>query len=217
LRLVGVTWLGTDFTAEGTLLMSTTTLSRYPLSPDPRRSPLDLVGLGIIKLAGGASREQVRQGLVAALPQQDVLVLTPEQLESKEMWFWQTATPVGFVFLLGLAVGFVVGVVICYQILATDVTDHLAEYATLKAIGYHGRFLNQVVLQQALWLSLLGFALGISLTWPLYWKLEDATGLPLQLTLLRIGLILLLTVGMCILSGLLALRRVRTLDPAEVF
>ena len=119
--------------------------------------------------------------------------------------------------MLGLIVGFIVGVVICYQILATEVNDHLAEFATLKAIGYHDRYVNGVVLQEALWLSLLGFIAGLGLGWPLYALLEDQTGLPMRVSLSRAALILMLTVGMCVLSGFLALRRVRTVDPAEVF
>ena len=172
--------------------------------------------LGLVKLAGGVDRTAVQGALARALPP-DVRVLTRQQLSDQEEGFWTNSTPVGFIFMLGLAVGFVVGVVICYQILSTEVADHLAEFATLKAIGYYDRYISSVVLQEALWLSLLGFAAGLALGWPLYIILKDKTGLPMTITWARTGLILVLTVAMCVVSGFLALRRVRTADPAEVF
>ncbi len=42
--------------------------------------------------------------------------------------------------------GFVVGAIIVYQILFADVSEHLNEYATLRAIGYRNRFVSGIVL-----------------------------------------------------------------------
>jgi putative ABC transport system permease protein len=212
LRIVGTFQLGTDFTTDGNLLMSTRSLA----DSVPDRDPLESVQLGLLRLAPGADAQAVAHELRQTLPP-DVRVLTQAELIAQEENFWTHSTPIGFIFMLGLAVGFVVGVVICYQILATEVTDHLGEFATLKAIGYHDRYISGVVLREALWLSLLGFLAGLLLCLPLYAVLADKTGLPLRITRDRAGLILVLTVGMCIVSGLLALRRVRTADPAEVF
>jgi putative ABC transport system permease protein len=133
------------------------------------------------------------------------------------MLFWQSSTPTGFVFTLGLIMGFVVGVVICYQILSTDVADHLPEYATLKAIGYTDRYLTGVVLREGLLLALLGYLPALGLSWLLYRLLGAWTGLPLVMTAGRAGFVLLLATVMCAFSGFLALRRVRAADPAEVF
>src|SRR5207244_5824682 len=114
----------------------------------------------LVKVADGADPKAVRDALRAALPD-DVRVLPRADLASEEEGFWTNSTPVGFIFMLGLVVGFVVGVVICYQILATEVNDHLAEFATLKAMGYHDRYISGVVIQEALWLSVLGVAAGL--------------------------------------------------------
>ncbi|MFL5342672.1 MAG: ABC transporter permease DevC [Gemmataceae bacterium] len=211
-RIVGFFRLGTDFTTDGNLLMSAENLPDFL----PEREPLQAMTLGLVKLADGADPGTVREAVRRVMPP-DTRVLTRSELAGEETGFWTNSTPVGFIFTLGLAVGFIVGVVICYQILSTEVTDHLAEFATLKAIGYHDRYIAGVVLQEALLLSLLGFAAGLALGWPLYLVLQDKTGLPMTVTLGRAGLILALTVLMCVVSGFLALRRVRTADPAEVF
>ncbi len=212
LTVVGMFRLGTDFSTDGNLIMSDRSFAGFL----PMSAPLESVDLGLIKLTDGADRAAVQTALRKALPP-DVRVLTPNELSDEEQAFWTNSTPVGFIFIMGLLVGFIVGVVICFQILSTEVADHLAEFATLKALGYHDRAIGAIVLQEALWLSLLGFAAGLALGWPLYLALADRTGLPLKITFERAGLLLVLTVAMCVVSGLLALRRVRTADPAEVF
>jgi putative ABC transport system permease protein len=212
LSIVGMFRLGTDFTTDGNLLMTARNMAQFV----PGRDPLDSVSLGLIKLAPGADAVEVAQSLRHVMPA-DMRVVPRSELIAEEEGFWAHSTPIGFVFTLGLVVGFVVGVVICYQILATEVSDHLSEFATLKALGYSNRYISGVVLQESLWLSLLGFFAGLAVGWPLYIALESKTGLPLKITFSRAGMILGLTVSMCMLSGFLALRRVRTADPAEVF
>jgi putative ABC transport system permease protein len=213
IRVIGTFSLGTDFTTDGSLLMTARNMADVAGG-----DALETVQLGLIQLEPNADRRAVQRelrNLYAA--NEDVRVLTPEALAKQEEDFWTESTPIGFIFLLGMIVGFIVGIVICYQVLATEVADHLAEFATLKAIGYQDRYVSGIVIQEALWLSLLGFAAGLAISWPLYSFLTSKTGLPLEITWLRGGIILGLTVVMCVLSGFLALRRVRTADPAEVF
>jgi len=213
--IAGTFQLGTDFTAEGNVIMSQDEFQSRFASP-LNRDPLTKVDLGVIKLLPGANIESIRQRLQEALPS-DVKVMTKAELTAQEIAFWQNSTPIGFAFGFGVAMGFVVGVVICYQILSTDVADHLPEYATLKAIGYPDRYLTRVVLQEALILSLLGFVPGLIASWGLYQLLGYATGLPMYLTIERMGMVLILTLAMCAISGMIALRKVQTVDPAEVF
>ncbi len=179
-------------------------------------SILGKVDVGLIQIDADADPLRVQKILRQSLPD-DVVVLTKEEYAQKETEFWQTATPVGFVFGLGLVMGFAVGVVICYQVLSADIADHLPEFATLKAIGYSDRYLTGVVLQEALFLALLGFVPGLLISAALYGFLENNTGLPLRLTVLRGVFVLLLTVLMCFLSGVIAVRKVQKADPAEVF
>jgi putative ABC transport system permease protein len=116
-----------------------------------------------------------------------------------------------------LLVGLLVGAVIVYQILYADVSDHLSEYATLKAIGYPDRVLSLVVLKQALILSALSFPVGFVLAQVLYAVARQATGLPIVMTATRAATVLALTMIMCAGSGLVATRRLRSADPADVF
>jgi putative ABC transport system permease protein len=208
--------LGTDFTSDGSVVMSDLTYAHlFPneLSPD---DTLDLADVGVIRLRPGADVETVRQAVRAAVLD-DVNVFTRDEFINQEKTYWKKATPIGFIFQFGLFMGFIVGSVICYQIISTDVSEHLPEYATLKAIGYSDLFLSGTVLREALWLALLGFLPGLGLSWLLYRGLDASVGLPMRLTPLRILLILVLTVFACVVSGLLALRKVKTADPAEVF
>ncbi|HTL90504.1 MAG TPA: FtsX-like permease family protein, partial [Leptolyngbya sp.] len=124
---------------------------------------------------------------------------------------------IGFIFTLGAAIGFVVGTVIVYQILYTDVADHLAEYATLKAMGYKNRYLLSVVFQEALILSVMGYIPGYILCIGLYHLTRNATSLPLAMTLSRGIIVLCLTVLMCVISGAIAVRKVQQADPADIF
>jgi putative ABC transport system permease protein len=216
LHVAGTFHLGTDFTSDGNLVMSDRNFARYCGlgSPD---STLARPEVGLIKLQTNAEPAEVLASLQQALGDNDVAVITKSEFAAREREFWQRHTPVGFVFGLGTVIGFVVGLVICYQILATDVADHLQEFATLKAIGYTDGYLTGLVFKEAVWLSLCGFVPGLLAALALYALLEWRTGLPLYLNVGRAGFVLFLTVLLCVLSGALALRKVRSADPAEVF
>jgi putative ABC transport system permease protein len=217
LRLIGGFDLGIDFSCEGTLIVSSETFANLLRVPYSFDDPLDQIQIGLIRTEPGAPVAEVQRRLRETLGEGDVVVLTKQELLERETDYWRDETPIGFVFGLGVAIGFLVGTVICYQILSSDVADHLAEYATLRAIGYPGRYLNLVVLQQGLLLALGGFLPGLAPSAVMYWYLHAQTGLPLRLTVWRVGHVFLLTVAMCSVSAWLALRKAREADPAEVF
>ena len=113
--------------------------------------------------------------------------------------------------------GLVVGAIICYQIQFTDITDHMPEFATLKAMGYGPRYFWGVILCQSLYLACLGFVPGMAVSAGLYWVLSQSSGLLMMMTLPRILLVWCLTVVMCIISGALAIRKLFGTDPASLF
>jgi putative ABC transport system permease protein len=147
----------------------------------------------------------------------DVEVLNKSAIIAREKATWQKATPAGYIFTMGVAVGFVIGIFICYQILYTDISDHLAQLATMKALGYHNRDLVRLVLTQAVLLGMIGFMPAVLMTFGLYSLLTAITGIVTKLTLGRIAFVFALTLGMCFVSGLLAVRKALAVDPAELF
>ena len=206
----GLFELGVSFAGNGHLIVSDATFRTLFNRSD------GVFEFGLVRLHPGADVAATQAALADRLPD-DVRVLTHAELRAIEQDFWNSNTPVGFIFLIASFVGLLVGSVIVYQILYTDVSDHLAEYATLKAMGYPDSYLNVVVLEQALILSVAGFPIGFGLAQILYVIARDATHLPLFMTMSRAAIVLGLTVLMCCLSALLALRRLRAADPAEVF
>jgi len=218
ITLVGGFDLGFDFGTDGTIVLNENTFARILREPYTTGDPLDDVDLGVVRLKPGADVREVQKQLRQAIGRDgDVAVLTKEQAVSRERNFWWTSTPIGFAFGAGVVLGFVVGIVICYQILSSDVADHVSEYATLKAIGYPNRYLSIVVLQESFILALAGFIPGAAVSYGAYAYLTAISSMPLALTPSRAGLVLALTVVMCMASGLLAIRKVKKVDPAEVF
>lgn len=203
--------MGTSFGIDGTVISSDDTWLR--LFPDRPRNEIQL---GLIRLRPGTDADSVRDAMDEYLPG-DVLVLTKAQFIQREKDYWNSATPIGYIFAFGAIMGFVVGAIIVYQILFADVSEHLNEYATLRAIGYRNRFVSGIVLQQAAILAVVGYLPGLAIVYWLYGKAAAATNLPLYITQERALAVFAMTLAMCTISGLMAVRKVRRLDPAEVF
>jgi len=207
----GLFQVGTSFGLDGSVVTSDLNFLRlFPSRPE------GLIDLGLIKLEPGVDPDLMRDTLDEALPD-DVIVLTRQGYKDREVAYWNSTTPIGYVFTFGVIIGLVVGSIIVYQILFSDVSDHLAEYATLRAMGYPMSFLIGVVLQEAVILSVLGYLPAFAITLGLYRMAGDATRLPLEMSVERGVAVLMLTVVMCAVSGLIAVRKLRSADPAEIF
>ncbi|MDX1978145.1 MAG: ABC transporter permease DevC [Pseudanabaenaceae cyanobacterium bins.68] len=211
IQVVGVFTLGASFSADGNLLVSDSTFLR--LFPDRSSEQIDI---GTILLKPNANIQQVQTAIRDRLPD-DVLVLTKQELINREKNYWGENAPIGIIFGFGTIVGFLVGTIIVYQILYTDVSDHLPEYATLKAMGYGDRYLMGVVLQEAIILSFFGFIPGFVISFGLYGLIAQATFLPVAMTIDRFALVLFLTLGMCGGSGAIAMGKLQSADPADIF
>ncbi|GAQ00020.1 ABC transporter permease DevC [Leptolyngbya sp. NIES-2104] len=211
LWVAGLFTLGVSFGSDGTMITSDSTFLR--LFPERQADQYDV---GVIRLKPGANLEQVQAAIRAYLPQ-DVLVLTRKEFGDREKQYWSSSTPTGFIFGFGTVIGFIVGIVIVYQILYSDVSDHLSEYATLKAMGYSDRYLVGILIQESLILAVLGFIPGFLLSTGFYVIAASATLLPIDMTWGRATLVLLLTIAMCTASGGVALRKLQSADPADIF
>lgn len=203
--------LGTSFTADGNVLCSDSTfLELYP------HRFANQIEIGVIKIKPGYSVESVKKEL-SELSGPSVAIRTKEELGEIDKIYWETGTGVAFIFRLGVVVGFVVGVVIVYQILSSDVIDHLPEYATLKAIGYTDNALLAIVAEEALILSVIGFIPGLLASFAIYDMSNAATGMPIFMNMERAVLVFTLTVTMCMISAMVAMRKLKKADPAALF
>ncbi len=215
-NLVGTFDLGTDFAHDGNLVMSAENFAVFFPERLQGRDPLAVVDLGVVHVASGADVESVRQGIDDLLDDR-VLVATRERFRSQEVEFWNSSTPIGIIFGAGKVIGFVVGMVICYQVIYSDIADHMPEFATLKAMGYGTMYFIGLIVMEAVLLSVVGFIPGALASTGLYAVLAGATGLLLKMTLGSMALVLALTLAMCIGSGLLAVRKLLAADPANLF
>jgi putative ABC transport system permease protein len=206
----GLFEMGASFGADGNILTSDTNFMRL-MNRDK-----GLIDVGVIRLTPGSDPKITAKELEKILPQ-DVKVFTKAEFINFERKYWQEGTSIGFIFTLGTVMGFIVGIVIVYQILYTDVADHLSEYATLKAMGYTDWYLLTVVFQEAIILAAVGFMPGMFAAIGLYTMTRNATSLPLMMTVARALTVFLLTVIMCLVSGAIAVRKLRAADPADMF
>lgn len=214
--LVGNFQLGTDFANDGTLFMSLENFAFYFPLREVFADPLSTVDLALVTCRPGSDLLQVKQQLQQVVGKQ-VRVFTRQELVDKEIRFWDKNTPIGVIFRVGMIMGFVVGVLICYQVLYNDISDHMAEFATLMAMGYSRGYFINIVVREALYLSLFGFVPGLTISWLLFQLITQWTGLTMSLSPWEIGLTLAFTILMCVVSGLLAVRKLLAADPASLF
>jgi putative ABC transport system permease protein len=203
--------LGTAFVEQSMVVVSDQNFVRIM----PERS-LDDVTLGLVCLNESADPHQVASELKEMLPD-DVSVYTRDEFRQREVRHWMVLSSTGFIFGSGVLVAFVVGTVILYQTVSTQITNKLSEYATLKAMGYGGVAILRVVLEQACMFAFLSFVPGLLVSLFLYRGIAKAAFLPMVMTGERVLFVLVLVLVMATFSGLLAYRKIHLADPADLF
>lgn len=207
----GLFTIGPSFGVDGNLITNYSTFLRA--FPERRANEIDL---GLINLQPGTDIQKVRENLVAILPK-DIKILTRQEFIALEQHYWDVRTPVGFAFKVMVTMGFIVGIGVAYQILYSNISSHLVEYATLKAIGFSNKYLLNSVFQQALILAVLGYIPGLIISFGVYDLTRSATKLPVNMTIDKIIIVLLSVFLMCLISAILAIQKLRTADPADIF
>jgi putative ABC transport system permease protein len=208
-EIVGLFSLGNSFEYDGTILLSDRNFQRL------FSQSLNLINEGLIQLEEGVDADRFVRNLNQTLSP-DVIALTRREIMDRETNFWIHESTFGTIFQAGAAIALIVGVAILYQVLANDITSHLPEYAFLKAMGYHKRYILFVVLQEAIILACLGYLPGFFMAWGFYQVIFLATGLPFYMEVQRASFIFCLTVIMCLTSGAIVVNKATRLDPAEV-
>jgi len=211
-KIGGLFSLGSSFGIDGNIIVSDSTFFRI----FPNSLPTEMIDMGTITLKPGVSPQKVLQELQATLPK-DVRIFTRQSMIDFEKQYWGNKTPIGFILNLMLSISSIVGVVIVYQILYSNISDQLIAYITLKAIGYTSNYLSNIVFQQALILSFLGYTLGFFTSLCLYNFAIKVTKLPVVMSVNNAFIVLVSTILMCMAAGVLAMNQLRSIEPADIF
>lgn len=185
-------------------------------APDPR--PLtskDQITFVLVRASPGQDLQKLKLKLEDALPH--TRAYTREEMANNTRAYWQKRTGIGFVLGLGAAVGIIVGMVVVGQILYSSVSDHLKEFGTLKAMGASDWVIYDVIVEQALWMAILGYLPGMALCFGVKTWALSAQGLVILITPTTAAVVFCITVAMCVSSAIFAIQKVNRVDPAIVF
>ncbi len=203
---------GGGFGGDGYMMASDQTF--LSLFPARRSTAPDHI---LLRLRPGADAAAVIARLPALISDQSLRIRSYADAAQEELTFQQTKRPTGIIFGFGVLIGVLVGLVIVYQVLSTDVADHLREYATFKAMGYGQRFFVGIVLEEALILGIFGFVPGFAVGGTILTVMGKVTTLPLAVTPSMAVTVFVGTVVFSALSGIIATRRLAAADPADLF
>ncbi|HCQ21074.1 MAG: ABC transporter [Aphanizomenon flos-aquae MDT14a] len=210
-KVSGLFTLGPSFGVDGNLIVSSSTF--FNIFPEHRSNQIDI---GLIHLKPNVNPQTILTTLSNSLPK-DVTVMTRQEFIDFEKSYWTLRTPIGFVFNLMVMMGFVVGVIVVYQILYSNISTHIVQFATLKAMGFRNKYLLNVVFQQAVILAILGYIPGFAISLGLYDIAKNATKLPIVMDLNKGLLVFISVIVMCLTSGFFSTNKLRKVDPAEIF
>ncbi len=211
MSVIGLFRLGVSFAADGNI--ATSDLNFMRIFPDRN---LDAIDLGVIRLHPDASIKQVQAELSSQL-NEFVNIFTYDELLQYEKNYWANIAPIGFIFGFGTVMGLVVGLVIVYQILFTDITNHRHEFATLKAMGYEHSYFIRVVFASAFFLAILGFIPGYLFSLSLYHLAESQIFMPMPMTFSKAVTVFMFILSMCMTAGFLAIHKLKAANPADMF
>ena len=211
-RVVGLFKLGSTFAADSNLISSDTTAIELAY----RQINTGEISLGVIRLKPGANLTRV-QTFLRKMYGSQLQVLSKAELIAQERDYWNTVSSFGVIFGFGTIMGILVGGVVVYQVLYTDVSDHLKEYATLKAMGFADSFILTIVIQEAFLLGISSFIPATVVSTLMYAFLTAASGIRIEMSSDKTLLVGCLTLGVCAASAAIAIRRLRDADPASVF
>ncbi|MGR3278475.1 FtsX-like permease family protein [Acaryochloris marina NIES-2412] len=169
----------------------------------------------LVKAKSGENLSALKDRLEKALP--GTKAFTQSELTELTQTYWQQSTGVGYILGLGAVVGIVVGTVVVGQILYSSVTDHLREFGTMKAMGSSDWYIYRVILEQALWMAVLGYLPGMGLCLGLgAWTIQ-AQAIQILISPATAAGVFVVTVAMCSGAAIFAIQKVTRLDPALVF
>lgn len=212
-RIVGLFKLGSTFAADSNLITSDSTA----ISLAYKQINTGEISLGVLRLADPANSLPKIQQYLQKMYGDELQVLTKPELIEEERNYWNKGSSFGIIFGFGTIMGILVGGVVVYQVLYTDVADHLKEYATLKAMGFDDNFLLMIVIQEAIILAISAFIPATVASAFMYSFLTAASGIRIEMSSDKTLLVGSLVLGACAASAAVAIRKLADADPASVF
>lgn len=203
---------GGGFGGDGYMLVSDQTF--LSLFPTRSSSAPDHI---LLSLRPSAQTDAVIARLKTLISDPSLRIRSYQDAAQEDLRYQQTKRPTGIIFGFGVLIGVLVGIVIVYQVLSTDVADHLREYATFKAMGYGPRFFLGIVFEEAVVLGIMGFIPGLVVGTTILTLMGKITTLPLGMTPSMAATVFLGTIIFSALSGAIATRRLDAADPADLF
>jgi putative ABC transport system permease protein len=173
----------------------------------------DELSFVLIKVRPGADPDEVAAALRPKVPTAEVVTRAEfhDQIISALL-----REQLGITFGTSTAFGLIIGFIIVALSMFSSVIDNLREFGTLKAIGLTNLDLSRVLITQSILYALVGSLIGLGLVAGLSEGIRSA-----NLTVIIPPSLVLATpvvmTGLCVLASLLALRRVRKLEPGMVF
>ncbi len=211
LQVVGDYSLGMGLLADGSVVVSHSTYARLF-----GQNAADRYNFGLVKVSPGENPETVAERLRRALAD-DVVISTKAEIMRREERYFVSVKPVGIMFQVGMGVAFIVGAVILYQILSSEISNRMKEFATLKAMGYTELYIYGIGISQGIYFSLMGYFPSLVLSFLLYRVLRSLSGFPVYMDMNRALFVFALTLGMCVIAAALSLGKIKRADPADLF
>ena len=209
-KIIGSFELGMFFFAEGSAIVDNAQFTRLS-----GRESRDL-SVGLIKIKPGEDSNNTIRQINSILPD-DIMTLDRVSFIERERDYFIEVKPLGIMFRLGTLAAYIVGMTILYQILVTDIANRLKEYATMKAMGLGQPFIYGIGITQMFIYVIIAFLPAISLAFIIFFITNTLTKFPVELSSDLVLTVGTMTLAMGVLSGLLALNKLRSADPAELF
>ncbi len=211
IEVCGLTYSGVSIASDGNIFTTPANFQRLFPKQGTANSHI-----GIIRAKDRSGAKQIAIEIQAMLGN-EAQVLTKGELLANENEYMRVNDPVDDIMGMIGAVAFLVGMIIVYQILYSDVINHLPQFATLKAIGFNNSFLLGIILSEGLILALIGFWPGLAIANGLSQLAESATSLPVSVSSSNSIFVFVASLVMCGLAAAIAVRKIAQVEPASVF
>ena len=175
----------------------------------------DKVAYFVAKLRDPAQVEKVKKEMTPKGELKRFEIWTKAEFSELSTLFWLFESGAGIGFLFSTIIAMMVGAVITSQTLMAAVAAAIKEYATLRALGVGFAKLRAVVLEQSLWIGLIGLGISFAMSFTLIW-LAHVNYVPVGLNLTLVAFAALSVMCVALGSGLLALRHLKKADPAAL-